>query len=143
MRIWSLHPKYLDAKGLVVLWRESLLAQKVLQGKTKGYKNHPQLERFKRQRDPIAAIATYLQEVAEEAKRRRYNFDSSKIDSKRIHDERIQVTHGQLMYEWKHLCHKLRDRDPQTWIQIQTILAPEPHPLFTMIDGDIEAWEKI
>ena len=43
MRLWSLHPKYLDKLGLLGLWRESLLAQKVLLGKTKGYKNHPQL----------------------------------------------------------------------------------------------------
>lgn len=47
MRIWSLHPKYLDTKGLVALWRETLLAQHVLSGKTKRYKNHPQLARFK------------------------------------------------------------------------------------------------
>lgn len=37
MRIWSLHPSYLDAKGLVALWRETLLAQKVLLGATVGY----------------------------------------------------------------------------------------------------------
>lgn len=46
MRIWSVHPSLLDAKGLVACWRETLLAQKVLQGLTKGYKNHPQLDRF-------------------------------------------------------------------------------------------------
>jgi hypothetical protein len=33
MRIWSLHPKYLDSKGLVALWRESLLAKNVLRDK--------------------------------------------------------------------------------------------------------------
>lgn len=32
MRLWSLHPSYLDAVGLVALWREGLLARKVLQG---------------------------------------------------------------------------------------------------------------
>ena len=47
MRIWSLHPRYLDAKGLVAVWRETLLAKHVLEGKTKGYKNHPQLNRFR------------------------------------------------------------------------------------------------
>jgi len=25
MRLWTLHPKYLDARGLVALWREGLL----------------------------------------------------------------------------------------------------------------------
>lgn len=43
MRLWSLHPQYLDAKGLVALWREGLLAQAVLAGQTRGYKRHPQL----------------------------------------------------------------------------------------------------
>jgi Pyrimidine dimer DNA glycosylase (EC 3.2.2.17)/DNA-(apurinic or apyrimidinic site) lyase (EC 4.2.99.18) len=60
MRLWSLHPKYLDKLGLLGLWRESLLAQKVLLGKTKGYKNHPQLIRFKKTEDPILYIGTYL-----------------------------------------------------------------------------------
>lgn len=37
MRLWSIHPRYLDTKGLVALWRETLLlAQAVLFGNTKG-----------------------------------------------------------------------------------------------------------
>jgi len=51
MRLWSLHPAYLDARGLGALWREGLLAQAVLRGKTRGYRSHPQLERW-RARDP-------------------------------------------------------------------------------------------
>ena len=43
MRLWSIHPRYLDSMGLVALWREALLAQAVLRGETKGYKFHPQL----------------------------------------------------------------------------------------------------
>lgn len=30
MRLWSIHPCYLDSKGLIALWRESLLAQACL-----------------------------------------------------------------------------------------------------------------
>ena len=56
MRLWSLHPKYLDARGLVALWREALLAQAVLRGETRGYRHHPQLARF----DDVGAIAQYL-----------------------------------------------------------------------------------
>jgi hypothetical protein len=56
MRIWSLHPKYLDAKGLVALWRESLLAKQALESKTKGYKNHPQLNRFKNSGNAVGWI---------------------------------------------------------------------------------------
>lgn len=81
MRLWSLHPSYLDAKGLVALWREGLLAKTVLNGQTKGYKKHPQLERFKASPDPIAAINAYLWGVYNEAERRRYNFDHKKLDS--------------------------------------------------------------
>ena len=63
MRLWSLHPKYLDTKGLLALWREGLLAQKVLAGKTKGYKNHPQLDRFKAHGSPRKAIGRYLLDI--------------------------------------------------------------------------------
>ena len=76
MRLWTLHPKYLDRQGLLGLWREGLLAQAVLQGKTKGYRHHPQLARFQMHPDPVQAIAHYLREVHEEATRRGYNFDA-------------------------------------------------------------------
>lgn len=84
MRLWSIHPKYLDAKGLVALWREGLLAQNVLLGKTKGYQYHPQLIRFKKTTNPLGAIATYLIAIADEANLRRYAFDSSKINNNRF-----------------------------------------------------------
>jgi len=111
MRLWSFHPKYLDPKGLVALWREALLAQQVLRGKTKGYKHHPQLDCFKRQIDPLASVATYLVEICQEAKKRRYNFDASKIDT-RLAMGPIQVTKGQLIYEWELFKSKLAARDP-------------------------------
>jgi len=111
MRIWSIHPKYLDAKGLVALWRETLLAQKVLKGETKGYKYHPQLIRFKQHRNPVGAIATYLTYIYNEAKERGYNFDQSKIDKLRIRNK-LLVTSDQLFYELKHLKKKLKLRDP-------------------------------
>jgi hypothetical protein len=142
MRIWSLHPKYLDSKGLVALWRESLLAQKVLRGETKGYKNHPQLDRFKQQIEPIASIATYLVEIETEAFRRGYRFDASKIDCRRTVDM-MPVTIGQLHYEWQFLKQKLACRDPQKLSEIVLILDPEPHPLLRIIEGPIESWEKL
>src|SRR6187549_2912202 len=98
MRIWSLHPKYLDTKGLVALWRETLLAKHVLEGKTKGYKNHPQLNRFKTTKAPLDSINQYLSEVYTEASRREFNFDKNKINwnFKKI---KLSVTKGQLSYE--------------------------------------------
>ena len=79
MRLWTLHPKYLDAKGLVALWREALLAQEVLRGETRGYKHHPQLLRFAKMNNPPAALAAYLKAVHDEAVRRGYKFNTSKI----------------------------------------------------------------
>ncbi len=78
MRLWSLHPSYLDAVGLVALWREGLLARKVLQGQTKGYIHHPQLFRFRETGNPIHVLDFYLKTVHDESIRRGYNFDLSK-----------------------------------------------------------------
>src|ERR1041385_3270875 len=110
MRIWSLHPKYLDAKGLVALWRETLLAKHVLEGKTRGDKNHPQLNRFRKASYPIDLINTYLGEVYYEAVNRNFNFDKQKINWK-FRKRKITVTTGQVKYEAEHLLMKLRKRD--------------------------------
>ena len=141
MRIWSLHPKYLDPQGLVALWREALLAQKVLQGATRGYKNHPQLERFKAHPNSLAAMATYLEAVEAEASRRGYHFDAAKIapDRTRV---KITVTDGQLAYEWKHLKAKLAQRSPKQSRLIESILSPEAHPFFMVVAGNVETWER-
>ncbi|HET7175569.1 MAG TPA: pyrimidine dimer DNA glycosylase/endonuclease V [Gammaproteobacteria bacterium] len=141
MRLWSLHPQYLDAKGLVALWREALLAQAVLAGKTKGYKHHPQLDRFKASRHPRAAIATYLREVHAEALRRGYSFDSKKIGRGKIRTKALKVTRGQLEYEWRHLRKKLKVRDPMRHKESAGIAIPKPHPLFKTVTGSIADWE--
>ena len=140
MRLWSLHPKYVDVKGLVALWRETLLAQAVLAGQTKGYQHHPQLNRFKEMPDPIGSIGAYLAVVAEEAMRRGYRFDSTKI--LRPTPDRLQVTIGQLAYEWEHLKRKLFTRDPSRYAEYQSIDRPDPHPLFDVIPGEIAEWER-
>jgi len=142
MRIWSLHPKYLDAKGMVALWRETLLAKNVLQNKTKGYKHHPQLNRFKESKYPLAAINLYLSFVYKEAVERGYNFDKKKFSksSKRI---KLQVTSGQIDYEVKHLLKKLKIRDPKKFKELKSVKVFESHPLFKVIHGEIEIWEII
>ncbi|MGH9931601.1 MAG: pyrimidine dimer DNA glycosylase/endonuclease V [Pyrinomonadaceae bacterium] len=140
MRIWTLHPMYLDAKGLVALWREGLLAQKVLRGLTKGYRNHPQLDRFKTHRSSEAAIAAYLHAVHTEALVRNYSFDLSKIGLKRRVSS-ITTTTGQIEYEWEHLKRKLRSRDPIRLRELERLKTIEPHPLFTIVDGEVEKWE--
>jgi len=142
MRLWSLHPGYLDCKGLVALWREGLLAQKVLLGATKGYRNHPQLDRFKLQTDPIAAIAAYLREVQIEATRRGYRFDADKIVACDPVDP-IRVTDGQVAYEIAHLKAKLQVRDAAALERLSQIVQAKLHPLFTQVAGGIEAWEVV
>lgn len=141
MRIWSLHPENLDTKGLVALWRETLLAKHVLEGKTKGYKNHPQLDRFKALPNPVNAINAYLAEVYHEAERRGYTFTRDKIhwDFKA---ETIVVTDGQVVYETKHLLRKLETRDPERYAKLKN-KSLNTHPLFQVTAGEIESWEII
>lgn len=140
MRLWSLHPRYLDARGLVALWREALLAQAVLGGKTHGYTRHPQLLRFRRSPSPRHAIAFYLLEVYAEAVQRGYHFDQSKIGPHGC-IEQIPVTYGQLHYEWMHLMTKLKLRDPARFDDLKSTSDPESHPLFLVTPGPIEEWE--
>jgi hypothetical protein len=142
MRLWTLHPRYLDAKGLVAAWREALLAQKVLAGGTRGYTRHPQLVRFRSQRRPLHAIAAFLHGIAEEARRRGYRFDTAKIHPG-ASKTRITETDGQLLYEWKHLRAKLRVRAPHLYRELRAVTSPEPHPVFRIRSGNIRSWEKI
>jgi hypothetical protein len=142
MRIWTIHPKYLDTKGLLAAWREGLLAQAVLGNQTRGYRNHPQLRRFKSSGEPIAAIATYLRGVHSEAVARSYNFDSDKI-SVTLFNGQISCTRDQLLYEWEHLKQKLMVRDLKRFHEVEQIIEPDPHPLFRIIEGGIEDWEII
>jgi hypothetical protein len=142
MRLWSIHPQYLDAKGLVALWREGLLAQAVLAGQTKGYRNHPQLTRFLHSTSPLSTISAYLREVHVESLRRGYQFDERKIgEIASFHT--LPVTRGQLEYEWEHLTSKLRSRDPEWLKRFDAIKEPVPHPLFHVIKGGIASWEVV
>ena len=140
MRLWSIHPRYLDSKGLVALWREGLLAQAVLAGETKGYRSHPQLQRFKASINPASCIAAYLREVYLESLRRGYHFDESKIGDI-VPSSSLTVTDGQLKYEWSHLQAKLRSRDPDRHNQNKALKFPLAHPLFRVIKGGIASWE--
>ena len=141
MRLWSLHPRYLDPKGLVALWREGLLAQAVLRGETRGYRNHPQLDRFRAAPRPAAAMAAYLQAVQAEAARRGYRFDPARVGEPDAGP--LTVTRGQLAYERGHLAAKLRLRAP-AWLEaLERDPEPEPHPLFRVVPGGIAPWEVV
>jgi len=141
MRIWSISPKYLDTKGLVALWRETLLAKNVLEEKTKGYKNHPQLNRFKDSINPVLLINAYLEFVYEEAKSRNYNFDKNKFLKVEKFDK-IKVTKGQVDFELEHLKKKLLIRSPKDIERLPKENSKiQLIPIFDIIDGEIESWE--
>lgn len=142
MRLRSIHPKYLDSKWLVALWREWLLAKKVLEWNTKGYKNHPQLDRFKKSKKPLENINTYLSALIIEADIRSYKFDASKLEITR-NNNKIKVTHSQIKYEFQHLLKKLKTRDPKKHDKIKSIKNIEIHPIFEIIEWEIESWEII
>lgn len=142
MRIWSIHPKYLDTKGLVALWRETLLAKHVLEGRTKGYRNHPQLERFKNAEKPLDAINQYLAVVYEEAVDRGYNFVRDKINWS-FEPLKMVTTTGQIKFEVQHLLNKLKQRDEAKYSVIIKLKTFDPHPIFETLPGGIERWEKI
>jgi len=139
MRLWTIHAKYLDQKGLVALWRESLLAKAVLEGNTTGYVNHPQITRFRKFSDPVKAINKYLSEVCEEAGKRGYSFNKNKCEVVDF-SEKIDVTRGQMEYEVEHLRKKLELRDPNLISSLPD--DPDVFSIFKIISGDIEWWEK-
>ena len=136
MRLWSLHPKYLDSRGLVALWREALLAQAVLRGQTIGYRHHPQLQRFPN----VGAIAEYLRSVRLESLQRGYAFNA--VIARARCATFIPVCRGQLDYEWDHLMRKLRVRDPARARELRAVRRPQAHPLFRVVAGPVEPWEK-
>ena len=142
MRLWTLHPKYLDPQGLVALWREGLLARAVLRGETRGYRHHPQLARFRAHAAARSAINAYLKAVHAEADARGYSFDRGKLGPVRAVAP-IAVTTGQLAYEWQHLLRKLAKRQPRLYRRWRALAQAEHHPLFTLRDGPIEPWERI
>ena len=141
MRLWSLHPRYLDSRGLVALWREALLARAVLRGETSGYRHHPQLERFRAQQSPRLAINAYLAAIHAEATSRGYAFDRSKIGTLR-EVAPIAVTRGQLDCEWRHLLDKLSVRSPALFEQLRLRRRPSCHPLFRPFPGPVASWER-
>ena len=141
MRLWSLNPCHLDARGFVALWQEGLLALAVIKGETKGYKHHPQLKRFLTLERPLEALECYLSRVLDEARARNYHFDESKITYHRCTKAHLDVTDGQLAFEWEHLLGKLARRDPER-LQAMEGQSPTPHECFKVVEGPIADWER-
>ena len=142
MRIWSIHPNYLDWMGLGAQWREGLLAQKVLHGKTKGWRNHPQLDRFNYHSKPIEAVGFYLKELHVESLKRGYKYNYSKIIFPEAVVDLIDLSFGQLQYEFELLQGRLEVRSPEKYEENREIKELQSHTLFNVVPGLPEKWEK-
>lgn len=132
MRLWSIHPKYLDRYGLVALWREALLAQKALAGGAAGYQNNPQLIRFKNKENPHKAIGSYLSFVASEGARQGFKLNHEKIIYPNFDEEVIKVEPSQLAFEVEHLKNKLRQRDKAKFKALSQVKKVETNPIFNI-----------
>lgn len=142
MRLWSVHPRHLDRQGLTACWREALLAQAVLAGRTKGYRSHPQLERFRSHADPAGAVQGYLHALADEADSRGYRYDRTRIDGAPRKLAPIEVTTGQVDLEWAWLRRKLAARSPEVLRRWADLARPDVHPSFVEVEGPVAAWER-
>ena len=119
------------------------MAQAVLLERTRGYTHHPQLQRFRAVRNPQSAIAAYLRAVHDEAENRGYRFDVTKIGRLAKVVEVIPVSRRQIQYEWQHLQGKLSQRDPEWLRNLGKLRRIAPHPMFVIVPGEIEPWEKL
>lgn len=154
MRLWSISPSFLDDIGLVALWREGLLAQKVLMGNTKGYKNHPQLERFKNTDNPVGYLNNYLTTIHAESVIRGFNFDYMKINPNTQCRKLIEVSCGQIIFEFEHLQKKLKVRNPRKFERNEILVNIYKHSKYMASysvknscfqqteNTEIESWEK-
>ncbi|MEE6281339.1 pyrimidine dimer DNA glycosylase/endonuclease V [Georgenia sunbinii] len=162
MRIWSLRPDYLDRQGLIACWRETLLAQAVLAGRTRGYRGHSQLQRLRDCPDPVATVGAYLVGLREEATARGYRFDATRIDQPAVIEPagvvlpaavplddapaavpRLTVTSGQVDHEWGHLLAKLAVRSPDRHAELLGVTSVAVHPLFEVVPGPVASWERV
>lgn len=141
MRLWSLHPKYLDARGLVALWLEALLVKAVLRNETKSYRNHPQLERFRTSSTPLLVINSFLAGVFADSAARGYSFNRDKVEPVRT-ALRLPVATGQIAYQWSHLLSKLSKRSPEISASVSSTVKVECHPPFTARSAQIATWER-
>lgn len=143
MRLWSVHPRYLDRQGLVAGWREGLLAQAVIERSSGGYSRHPQLDRFRASPDPALMLSLFLWGLLDEADTRGYRFAREKILGGREPAGRLPVTTGQVDYEWCQLIARMRRRSPDwasRWVSEE---RPDVHPIFVVVEGPIESWERV
>lgn len=89
----------------------------------------------------MSCIAAFLRTVQAEGARRGHAFDAGKI-ARGGGVEPIDVARGQLDHKWAHLLDKLRRRDPERLGALSTVRRIQPHPVFRIVPGGVEDWEK-
>ncbi len=88
----------------------------------------------------MAAVDTFLRGIYEESCIRGYTFSAGKFGEGHAYGT-MTVTTGQLELEWAHLLAKLVHRDPERRSKALG-LRPRPHPLFRVVPGPVEPWER-
>lgn len=150
MRLWSLHPSYLDKQALQVCWADALQAleyYKQERAYMKGITNdlspyfYPCLDRFRMTGSPIAHITNYLHGLCDESERRNTPFGRAKLPEF-TPGLRLKVTDGQIAREEKLLLLQLnRRKQTQLWMDLFVAEYVQPHPLFEIVSGPVEPWE--
>ena len=149
MRIWTLHPRFLDRQGLLGQWREALQAKNALLDPhhSSNVCHERQLRRFKAAKiQALSCMGVYLHAVADEMILRGYKPNVSLIPYYVGTPSLIPVTQGQVNFEIAHLMAKLTERDPSRLLplsKIRVLMSNQLNPIFKEVGGDIESWEKI
>jgi hypothetical protein len=142
MRIWSIHPKYLDSKELLNLWNETIQAKNEFLTKFSGHFSNKQLERFLDLKNPLEAINSYMSSIYREAVKRDFSVDDSFMDWDFDDSIQIPVTAGQISHEISKLKSRLRERDEKKLQKLNGRTFLELHPIFYSVPGTIEEWEN-
>lgn len=130
MSLWSVHPRYLDNKGLISAWNRGLQLQKQLSTEPARNTGNSQLIMFSRQEKPLHAIGSYLSFIASEGCRRGYKFTHEKILYPNFDEELLPIDSEQLRSENQMLQNRLKTRDKNRYQQLSSQSWPETHPLF-------------
>lgn len=154
MRLWTIHPKYLDGKRLTSQWKEGIQMMHIWKeigenpepAKRLGYVSHPQVRRLSNLLVADSGLISlllhqHLTAVHEESVQRSYSFNKKLIDDLAPdckNAPKVYVTMGQVAYEFALMATKNNE-----WSQK---VAIDPYmlcnPIFQVVSGSIESWEK-
>jgi hypothetical protein len=87
-------------------------------------------------------IGMFLLDIYDEASRRGYSFDRTKILRSDSCGQKISVGDGQVRYEFALLLSKLERRDRVKYAEISMTEDIRLNSVFTLGRGGIEPWER-